>query len=62
MTGGTRAIRAIGVSIYAPYETDFVLVQWDERGARQTFAKAGRPPPVEAYFDKVIGALRQILH
>jgi proline iminopeptidase len=29
------------VSTYAPYEKDFVLVQWDQRGAGRTFAKNG---------------------
>jgi hypothetical protein len=29
------------VSSYAPYEKDFVLVQWDQRGAGRTFAKNG---------------------
>jgi pimeloyl-ACP methyl ester carboxylesterase len=29
------------VSVYAPCERDFVLVQWDQRGAGRTFAKNG---------------------
>lgn len=39
--GGPGDVQSPFISIYAPYETDFVLVQWDERGAGQTFAKSG---------------------
>ena len=39
--GGPGDVQSPFVSIYAPYEKDFVLVQWDERGAGQTFAKNG---------------------
>jgi pimeloyl-ACP methyl ester carboxylesterase len=39
--GGPGDVQSPFISIYAPYEKDFVLVQWDERGAGQTFAKSG---------------------
>jgi pimeloyl-ACP methyl ester carboxylesterase len=39
--GGPGDVQSPYISIYAPYEKDFVLVQWDERGAGQTFAKNG---------------------
>jgi pimeloyl-ACP methyl ester carboxylesterase len=39
--GGPGDVQSPFISVYAPYEKDFVLVQWDERGAGQTFAKSG---------------------
>jgi pimeloyl-ACP methyl ester carboxylesterase len=39
--GGPGDVQSPFISIYAPYERDFVLVQWDERGAGQTYAKNG---------------------
>jgi pimeloyl-ACP methyl ester carboxylesterase len=39
--GGPGDVQSPFISTYAPYERDFVLVQWDERGAGQTFAKNG---------------------
>lgn len=39
--GGPGDVQSSLVSTYAPYEKDFVLVQWDQRGAGQTFAKNG---------------------
>ena len=39
--GGPGDVQSPYVSIFAPYEGDFVLVQWDERGAGRTFAKNG---------------------
>jgi pimeloyl-ACP methyl ester carboxylesterase len=39
--GGPADVQSSFVSTYAPYEKDFVLVQWDQRGAGQTFAKNG---------------------
>lgn len=39
--GGPGDVQSPFVSIYAPYERDFVLVQWDARGAGRTFAKNG---------------------
>jgi pimeloyl-ACP methyl ester carboxylesterase len=39
--GGPGDVQSPFVSTYAPYERDFVLVQWDERGAGRTFAKNG---------------------
>jgi pimeloyl-ACP methyl ester carboxylesterase len=39
--GGPSDVQSPFVATYAPYEKDFVLVQWDQRGAGQTFAKNG---------------------
>jgi proline iminopeptidase len=39
--GGPGDVQSPFVSTYAPYEKDFVLVQWDERGAGRTFSKNG---------------------
>ena len=39
--GGPGDVQSPLVSTYAPYEKDFVLVQWDQRGAGRTFAKNG---------------------
>jgi pimeloyl-ACP methyl ester carboxylesterase len=39
--GGPGDVQSPFISIYAPYERDFVLVQWDERGAGRTFSKNG---------------------
>ena len=39
--GGPGDVQSPLISIYAPYERDFVLVQWDERAAGKTFAKNG---------------------
>lgn len=39
--GGPGDVQSPFVSVYAPYERDFVFVQWDERGAGRTFAKTG---------------------
>jgi len=39
--GGPGDVQSPFVSVYAPYEKDFVLVQWDQRGAGRTFAKNG---------------------
>jgi proline iminopeptidase len=39
--GGPGDVQSPFISTYAPYEKDFVLVQWDQRGAGQTFAKNG---------------------
>lgn len=39
--GGPGDVQSSLVSTYAPYEKDFVLVQWDQRGAGRTFAKNG---------------------
>src|SRR5689334_4128282 len=39
--GGPGDVQSPFVAAYAPYEKDFVLVQWDQRGAGQTFAKNG---------------------
>jgi proline iminopeptidase len=39
--GGPGDVQSPLVSTYAPYEKDFVLVQWDQRGAGRTFMKNG---------------------
>ena len=39
--GGPGDVQSPLVATYAPYEKDFVLVQWDERGSGRTFAKNG---------------------
>jgi pimeloyl-ACP methyl ester carboxylesterase len=39
--GGPGDVQSPFVSAYAPYEKDFVLVQWDQRGMGRTFAKNG---------------------
>lgn len=40
--GGPGDVQSPFVSVYAPYEHDFVLVQWDQRGGGRTFAKNGQ--------------------
>ena len=37
--GGPGDAQSPYATVYAPYERDFVLVQWDQRGAGKTFAK-----------------------
>lgn len=39
--GGPGDVQSPFVTTYAPYEHDFVLVQWDQRGSGRTFAKNG---------------------
>src|SRR5437016_3839726 len=39
--GGPGDVQSPFVSTYELYEKDFVLVQWDQRGAGRTFAKNG---------------------
>jgi pimeloyl-ACP methyl ester carboxylesterase len=39
--GGPADVQSPLVATYAPYEQDFVLVQWDQRGAGRTYAKNG---------------------
>src|SRR5262245_61911397 len=39
--GGPGDVQSPLIATYAPYEKDFVLVQWDQRGAGRTFAKNG---------------------
>jgi pimeloyl-ACP methyl ester carboxylesterase len=43
--GGPGDVQSPLVSTYAPYEKDFVLVQWDQRGAGRTFQKLGEATP-----------------
>ena len=39
--GGPGDVQSPFISTYAPYEKDFVLVQWDQRGTGRTFARNG---------------------
>lgn len=39
--GAPADVQSPLVTTYAPYEKDFVLVQWDQRGAGRTYAKDG---------------------
>ena len=39
--GGPGDVQSPYVTTYFPYENDFVLVQWDQRGSGRTFAKNG---------------------
>src|SRR5687767_12656322 len=39
--GGPGDVQSPFVSVYAPYESEFLLVQWDQRGAGRTFAASG---------------------
>jgi proline iminopeptidase len=39
--GGPGDVQSPYVATYAPYEKDFVLVQWDQRGAGRTFGRNG---------------------
>jgi pimeloyl-ACP methyl ester carboxylesterase len=43
--GGPGDVQSPFVETYAPYERDFVLVQWDQRGAGKTYAKYGDATP-----------------
>jgi pimeloyl-ACP methyl ester carboxylesterase len=43
--GGPADAQSYFASAYAPYENDFLLVQWDQRGAGRTFAKYGDKTP-----------------
>jgi pimeloyl-ACP methyl ester carboxylesterase len=43
--GGPGDVQSPFASAYAPYERDFVLVQWDQRGAGRTFGKYGDQTP-----------------
>jgi pimeloyl-ACP methyl ester carboxylesterase len=42
--GGPGEAQSPLVSTYAPLENDFVVVQWDQRGAGKTLAHAGASP------------------
>jgi proline iminopeptidase len=39
--GGPGDVQSPFVTTYSPFEHDFVLVQWDQRGSGRTFAKSG---------------------
>lgn len=45
--GGPGDVQSLHVDTYAPYERDFVLVQWDQRGAGKTYGRYREeiPPP-----------------
>jgi proline iminopeptidase len=43
--GGPGDVQSPFTLTYAPYEGSFLLVQWDQRGAGRTFAKAGNTTP-----------------
>ena len=43
--GGPGDVQSPLVATYAPYEKDFVVVQWDQRGAGRTFEKLGQATP-----------------
>lgn len=43
--GGPADAQSALVDVYAPYERDFVLVQWDQRGAGRTYGRVGRSTP-----------------
>lgn len=43
--GGPGDVQSPFVSAYAPYEHDFVLIQWDQRGAGLTYGKYGPNTP-----------------
>lgn len=43
--GGPGDAQSGFVKTYAPYERDFVLVQWDQRGSAHTFARSGGKTP-----------------
>jgi len=43
--GGPGDVQSPFVKAYAPYEHDFVLVQWDQRGGGRTYAKYGKETP-----------------
>ena len=43
--GGPGDVQSPFVAAYSPYERDFVLVQWDQRGAGRTYAKSGAATP-----------------
>jgi len=43
--GGPGDVQSPFVSTYSPYERDFLLVQWDQRGAGKTYGKYGPKTP-----------------
>jgi len=43
--GGPGDVQSPLIETYAPYERDFVLVQWDQRGAGRTYEKLGDATP-----------------
>ncbi len=51
--GGPGDVQSTLVSTYKPYEHDFVLVQWDQRGAGRTYGRYGEATP-ELTLDRVV--------
>lgn len=43
--GGPGDVQSIFTAAYAPYERDFILVQWDQRGGGRTYEKLGAQTP-----------------
>jgi pimeloyl-ACP methyl ester carboxylesterase len=43
--GGPGDVQSPFVSTYAAYEREFILVQWDQRGAGRTFQRYGKETP-----------------
>jgi len=43
--GGPSEANSPFISLYRPYEKDFVFVQWDQPGAGKTYIKAGNQQP-----------------
>src|SRR3954464_2660573 len=43
--GGPGDAQSSLPSVYAPYEKDFTIVQWDQRGAGKTYARNPNSPP-----------------
>lgn len=43
--GGPGDVQSPYVATYSPYERDFVLVQWDQRGAGKTYERYGDDTP-----------------
>lgn len=51
--GGPGDVQSVFVEEYAPYERDFTLVQWDQRGAGRTYERHGETTP-ELTLDRVV--------
>jgi pimeloyl-ACP methyl ester carboxylesterase len=61
--GGPGDAQSFFIETYAPYEKDFVLVQWDQRGAGRTFEKLGPATPdltLERQVDDGVDLARQL--
>jgi pimeloyl-ACP methyl ester carboxylesterase len=51
--GGPGDVQSPFVDAYAPYERDFTLVQWDQRGSGQTYGRQGGDTP-ELTLDRLV--------